>query len=161
LSPFQQGMREAAWILLAATVLGFSYTASFKKGFFRAAADEQVTLHNRPSPNLPIIDLAFARGLFESGAALFVDGRHEFDYQLGHIKGAINIPLKEFERRKSLLASLPKDRTIVTYCDGAECNSSIELAARLYAEGFTDVRIFFGGWNEWNAQRLPTERSEP
>lgn len=161
MSLFQQGIREAAWILLTASVLGFSYTATFKKGLFRDTSKDSVTLLDRTNANLPIIDLATARGLFESGSALFVDGRYEFDYKLGHIKGAINIPLKDFEVLRASLASLPKDKTIVTYCDGAECNSSIELAAKLFTEGFTDVRIFFGGWNEWNAHQLPTEKSEP
>lgn len=142
-------------------ILGISYTATFKKGLFSDEAKQSSTLHHRTNTNLPMIDLAAARGLFESGSALFVDGRHEFDYKLGHIKGAINIPLKDFESRKAALSSLPKDKTIVTYCDGAECNSSIELAAKLFAEGFTDVRIFFGGWNEWNAHHLPTEQSKP
>lgn len=161
MSLFQQGIREAAWILLAATVLGFAYTATFKKGLFSDESKESTTLPHKANANLPLIDLATARSLFESSSALFIDGRHEFDYKLGHIKGAVNLPLKDFEARKAFLASLPKDKTLVTYCDGAECNSSIEVAAKLFAEGFTDVRIFFGGWNEWNAHQLPTEQSEP
>lgn len=161
MSLFQRSIREATWILLAAGVLGFSYTATFKKGLFSNNAKAVETPSGESNAPLPIIDVAAARNLFESGAALFIDARHEFDFKLGHIKGAVNLPLKDFEARKSTLAFFPKNKTIVTYCDGAECNSSIALAAKLFAEGFMDVRIFFGGWNEWNAHQLPTEKSVP
>jgi rhodanese-related sulfurtransferase len=157
LSLFQQGLREAGLILLAASLLGFLYTAAFNKGFFGEPKQYSSATASHPSSNLPLIDLSTAQDLFDNGAALFVDARHEFDYNGGHIKGAINIPLKEFDVRKTALAAYPKDKTVVAYCDGAECNSSIELAAKLFAEGFTDVRIFFGGWKEWTAHQLPTE----
>ena len=97
--------------------------------------------------------------MYQTGSALFVDARHDFDYKLGHIKGALNVPLKEYDGTKSLLASVPKDRLIIAYCDGAECNSSIELSAKLMNDGFKNVRIFFGGWHDWLSARLPTEKS--
>ncbi len=99
-----------------------------------------------------------AWALFQTGMAVFVDARHEFDFKLGHIKGAINIPLKEYDERKSALSGVSVDRDIVVYCDGAECNSSIELSVKLMKDGHRNVRIFFGGWSEWSAANLPTEK---
>lgn len=144
-------------ILLAATALGFVYTAATEKGIF--AASSNATVHAvSTGPNAPLmISSEEAQKFFEESSALFIDARHEFDFKLGHIKGAINIPLKDFDARKETLASLPKDKPVVAYCDGAECNSSIELAAKLHALGFTNVKIFFGGWREWEAHHLPTE----
>lgn len=107
-----------------------------------------------------MIGVQEAQELFQSGTALFVDSRHEFDYKLGHIKGAVNIPLKDFGTRMDVLAKLPRDRTLVTYCDGAECNSSIELASRLHMAGFSGVKIFFEGWNVWKSLNLPTEAAQ-
>lgn len=161
MSTFQQGVREAGLIVLAACVLGFSYTATFKKGIFAEASKKTNAQHSAPGNNLPMIELAEAKTLFEGGSTLFIDARHEFDYRLGHVKGALNIPLKEFDTRKSIVADYQKDKTIIVYCDGAECNSSVELAAKLFVDGFTNVKIFFGGWREWTANQLPTEKSAP
>ena len=99
-----------------------------------------------------------AWALFQTGIAVFVDARHDFDFKLGHIRGAINIPLKEYDERKSALSGASMDRVIVAYCDGAECNSSIELSVKLMRDGHRNVRIFFGGWSEWKAANLPAEK---
>jgi rhodanese-related sulfurtransferase len=154
----RQGSREAAILLLAAAALGFIYTAATEKGMFAP-----------PPPAAPIVVAGIvapamitreqAQTDFESGSALFIDARHEFDYKLGHIKGAINIPLRMYDKKKDLLTSVPKNRLLVVYCDGAECNSSIELSTTLAKEGYTDVKIFFGGWRDWSSANLPIEKS--
>ncbi len=99
-----------------------------------------------------------ARSLFESGSAVFVDARHDFDFNLGHIKGALNVPLKDYDAKISALSGIPKDRMMIAYCDGAECNSSIELSVKLMKDGYTNVRIFFGGWREWVDANLPIDK---
>lgn len=95
---------------------------------------------------------------FMSDSVLFVDARHEFDFKRGHIKNAMNIPVKEFSRNAQLLSRFPKDKLIITYCDGAECNSSIELALEFHTAGYSNVKIFFGGWQEWDQHNAPIER---
>ena len=90
---------------------------------------------------------------------MFVDARHEFDYRLGHIKGAMNIPLKNFDDRRNTPANFKKYSVLIVYCDGVECNSSVELGTRLAAAGFPKVKIFFGGWKEWQSHNQPTEQS--
>jgi rhodanese-related sulfurtransferase len=152
-----QAFRESLCLVITATVLGLLYTGVTGKGMF--ASGEA----SKPSPAAAseyapeYIDFADAYGLFASGEALFVDTRYEYDYELGHIRGAINIPLKEYDEKKSLLSSVAKDRLIVTYCDGQECNSSLDVATKLSSEGYSDVHFFFGGWTEWQANSGPTE----
>jgi 3-mercaptopyruvate sulfurtransferase SseA len=46
---------------------------------------------------------------------------------------------------------------LVAYCDGQECNSSINLALKLDSLGYSNVKIFFGGWREWTNSSQPTE----
>ena len=154
---YRQVVRESAVIFCAAVFLGFSYTFLTERGFFSKpkAKLEPVSLGPPPAS----ISLSEAKLLFESNGALFVDARHFFDFRRGHIKSAINIPLTDFDNRGQMIASLPKDKTIIVYCDAAECNSSIELAAKLYERGFGGVRIFFGGWEDWISNKLPTETS--
>lgn len=153
-APMRIAVREAGILLLASSLLGFAYSFVMNKGFFRAA-------QQAPAPTATVapefISYEEAVQLYNAGTALFVDARHEYDYHLGHIKGAINVPLKDFSLETSPLASVPKEQLIVTYCDGADCNSSIELAQKLSAVGFTNVKMFFGGWNEWKEHHRQIE----
>ncbi len=146
----RQALREAALLVLLSCLIGFSYTAATKRGLFAEKTNAPIT-----TPQL--VELTDAKRLFDGGEALFLDSRHEFDYKLGHIKGAINIPVDKFEQEQSKLSGIEKDNLIVVYCDGAECNSSFEMAGKLYAAGYRNIRVFFGGWQNWQEKNFPIE----
>jgi 3-mercaptopyruvate sulfurtransferase SseA len=59
------------------------------------------------------IRLAELRDALTKGEAVVVDVRGEVEYSLGHIKGALSMPLGLIKERA---ASLPRDKLIVTYC---------------------------------------------
>jgi len=156
---FQTSWRESLSITVCAVILGFSYTFVQEKGLFAGPASAR-TASGQVSAAPQIIEIQEALNLYQSGNAVFVDARHEFDYKLGHIKGAVSLPLAEFAAKSEIVSSLPRNRPIVTYCDGAECSSSVELATLLMESGFTSVKVFFAGWNEWRNQGLPTAVKE-
>jgi rhodanese-related sulfurtransferase len=106
------------------------------------------------------ITLAQAYAMFQHGTAVFVDARYAAEYRLGHIKGAVNLPYKELDKYIEGLKSIPKDTTVVTYCDGGECKLSIDLALKLAEMGYRHVRIFFAGWTEWESANYPIEKSQ-
>jgi len=108
-------------------------------------------------PAVSYITLAEAESLFAQGQAVFVDTRSEEDYRQGHIVGAVNIPFEEFDPRVLEEISLPYDYPIVVYCDGSECQSSTNLAKHLAEKDYADIRVFFGGWQEWEESGLPIE----
>jgi len=148
-----QSIRETLLLIVAAMILGFAYTFVTKQGFF-----SENTAHPRPAPsNLEMISLEKAKDLYESQGAFFVDARHDFEYKMGHIHGAINIALKEIDTHRNQLEGIPKEKMLVVYCDGVECNSSIELALKLMELKFTNVKVFFGGWQEWKANNFPID----
>ncbi|MDO8549960.1 MAG: rhodanese-like domain-containing protein [Ignavibacteria bacterium] len=89
---------------------------------------------------------------------LFIDARGPADYQYAHIKNAINIPFDHFEEYKHLLNNIDKDKTIITYCAGTDCDLSILLGNILFEMGYKRVYIFFGGWNEWLEANHPIEK---
>lgn len=101
------------------------------------------------------IDLERARQFFAGGSAIFLDAREYEDYWAGHIEGAVSVPYTEFQDNSANVEPLDRAACIVTYCDGDECQASIDLAVRLNEMGFTDVWFYFGGWNEWSAAGLP------
>ena len=150
----RQALLEASILIVAAIVLGFAYTLATKQGFFVKTQ----TVQTAATSTIEMISLSAVKELFYSNNALFIDARHEFDYQAGHIRGAVNVALNKFDTHITRLNKNSKDKLLVVYCDGAECNSSIELAVKLMDLGFTNVKVFFGGWQEWISDKLPVEK---
>ncbi len=104
-----------------------------------------------------IISLEEAQILYFARQALFIDARSEALYTEGHIEGALSLPWDEFdERADAVLQSVPKDATLITYCDGEGCSLSKELAIALMAGGYQNVHILVNGWTLWLEARLPT-----
>jgi rhodanese-related sulfurtransferase/DNA-binding transcriptional ArsR family regulator len=87
------------------------------------------------------------------GDVVILDVRPEDEYGLGHLPGALNIPLRQLEQR---LSELPRKREIIAYCRGPYCVLSFEAVADLRARGFK-VRRFEAGFPEWKAAGLPIE----
>jgi ArsR family transcriptional regulator len=87
------------------------------------------------------------------GNVVVLDVRPEDEYGLGHLPGALNIPLRQLEQR---LAELPRKREIVAYCRGPYCVLSFEAVAELRTRGFK-VRRLEEGFPEWKAAGLPIE----
>lgn len=89
----------------------------------------------------------------KAGIVTVLDVRPEDEFALGHLPGAINIPLAEIEKR---LADLDPEQEIVAYCRGPYCVLSYEAVAMLRARGFK-VRRLEDGLPEWRAAGLPVE----
>lgn len=87
------------------------------------------------------------------GSVVLLDVRPEDEYGLGHLPGALNIPLRQLEQR---LSELPREHQIVAYCRGPYCVLSFEAVAALRAQGF-NVRRLEEGFPEWKAAGLPIE----
>ena len=77
-----------------------------------------------------------------------------------HALGSRNVPLSQdgdagdFVERVSKLAAT-KDRTIVVYCAGPECDASETAAKRLDRAGFNNVHDFEGGLEAWKQADMP------
>jgi ArsR family transcriptional regulator len=89
----------------------------------------------------------------QDGLVAVLDVRPEDEFNLGHVPGALNVPLSQLERH---LADLPRDRTIVAYCRGPYCVLSFEAVAALRARG-SSARRLTDGLPEWKAAGLPIE----
>jgi rhodanese-related sulfurtransferase/DNA-binding transcriptional ArsR family regulator len=86
-----------------------------------------------------------------AGAVTILDVRPEDEFALGHLPGAVNIPLRALEAR---LRELDPAKDIVAYCRGPYCVLSYEAVAALRARGFK-VRRLEDGLPEWRAAGLP------
>jgi ArsR family transcriptional regulator len=84
-----------------------------------------------------------------------LDVRPEAEFRLGHVPGALNIPIQELKRQ---IGKLPKAREIVAYCRGPYCIMSFEAVALLRAKGYRIKRLE-DGFPEWKAAGLSVEVS--
>ena len=80
----------------------------------------------------------------------FIDVRSATDFQKSHIPGSINLPLAEFERRRS---EIPQGKSIFVY--GANDYESYQGGVRLFDLGFLGSRAIRGGFTLWQEQKLP------
>lgn len=104
------------------------------------------------------ITLEDARLHFEKGTALFADARPLRAYSSGHIKGAINLDPNEFDAWSGdFFSRIAPDQVIVTYCEGAQCSLSSELAEKLTWMGYENVFYLKDGWGLWKKNQLPVE----
>jgi rhodanese-related sulfurtransferase/DNA-binding transcriptional ArsR family regulator len=86
-----------------------------------------------------------------AGTVTVLDVRPPDEFSLGHLPGAVNIPLRELEAR---LGEFNPAHEIVAYCRGPYCVLSYEAVAALRARGFKARRLE-DGLPEWRAAGLP------
>jgi rhodanese-related sulfurtransferase len=89
------------------------------------------------------------------GSVTVLDVRPEDEFALGHVPGALSIPLGVLKKR---LSELDPSKEIVAYCRGPYCVLSFEAVALLRERGF-NVRRLEDGLPEWRAAGFPVVTS--
>ena len=72
-----------------------------------------------------------------SSQRIIIDVREPFEYQAGHVEGAINLPPSELMSGASKLKDIAKDTELIVYCiTGSRSNASIQILRQM---GFTNL----------------------
>lgn len=141
-----------------------------------------------PTPMVTVVSLSAAevqqikpeelKRLIESNDSniLVVDTQPKGAYDLGHIKGAINFPWAMDIKSPG---NLPKDKTLVLYCDCAHAEDSIvlseqvtnssgfcaadddstDVAKQLMSKfGYGNIKVLEGGWSKWQQLGYPVDK---
>jgi rhodanese-related sulfurtransferase len=90
-----------------------------------------------------------------SAEIIAIDARTQEAYSQGHVPGAIN-PWRKIDL--SSTTAMPRDKVLVTYCDGIHCNASTKAAMRLAALGFW-VKEMLDGLQGWKREGYPVEET--
>ncbi|RWM06407.1 MAG: metalloregulator ArsR/SmtB family transcription factor [Mesorhizobium sp.] len=93
------------------------------------------------------------QSLMRDGLVTLIDVRPPDEFALGHVPGAINVPLGEIN---SWSESADTSREVVAYCRGPWCVMSFEAVAALRSLGHSARRLE-DGMPEWKAAGLPVE----
>ncbi|HJP85030.1 MAG TPA: rhodanese-like domain-containing protein [Gemmatimonadaceae bacterium] len=95
------------------------------------------------------------RRKMDNGGAHVIDVREQSEWAAGHIKGAEYIGRGVLER--DIEQKIPdKNAELILYCGGGF--RSALSADNLQRMGYSNVASMAGGWREWQAKGLPTER---
>jgi len=106
-----------------------------------------------------LISIEEARESFFSQKVVFLDARSPELYQASHIQGARNLPWEAVDKYSdAVMADIPQDALIITYCDGESCSLSKDLALDLFYRGYENVRVLVNGWSLWVEHHLPIDR---
>ena len=105
-----------------------------------------------------LVDRTEIQALMASGTVTVIDALPESYYNQQHLPGALNLVEAEVETRADSI--LPdKSATIVTYCSNKACGNSQAVANRLERLGYTDVRRYAEGIQDWTEAGLAVEGS--
>ncbi len=155
---------QAAGLLLTSLLIGLAFHAVTQGGFLAYPDGMTATQQAHASDFIPRIELDIARQLHEQGVT-FVDARQKRDFDAGHVKGAISIPVDANDAARShAIRELSPGDPIVVYCQSVNCSFADIVAGRLRLDGFFRTSILPGGWVEWTTgirQRAAKPATKP
>jgi rhodanese-related sulfurtransferase len=107
------------------------------------------------------LGLAEFRSAVQNKSAVILDARPAAFFAQGHVPGALNLARDNFAKdyhRLSTVLKPAEDKPLIVYCSGGECHDSRLVANALLSLGFSNVRVFTGGWEAWSAAELPISK---
>jgi len=90
-------------------------------------------------------------------SALFIDPRPRDAFESTHIPGAVNLSLAAFDGAKGIDPRIAQFKAIVVYGQNPGDVAAPVVSKRMMQIGYTDVRAFSGGVDEWRRAALPLE----
>jgi rhodanese-related sulfurtransferase len=90
---------------------------------------------------------------------VLVDALAPMVYAHSHLPGAINLPSSDIDAARVARRIPDPTMEIVVYCSSPDCDDSVVTARRLQELGYTNLRHYAGGKNEWREAGLPLERA--
>ena len=162
----EKSVREIIYLLGLAIVIAFTVNSLSPKGIalqgswnttdgvISARSKTDIVVHD-----IEIQDIFEAKKIYDAGKTVFVDARNFEVYKDGFIKGAISLPVYDYDALiEAFISKYSFDQKIVTYCSGRECDESHKLVTNLKTEGFVDIRVFIDGFPAWEKEGFPIEK---
>lgn len=103
------------------------------------------------SPGLTPAELQAKLGT--AGVPLLVDVRKPFEFRIGHVPGAVNIPVEELEER---LGEVRLGNGVLIYCINGSRTRQAEPI--LYTHGIDNVYHLDGTFYAWIQGKYPIEK---
>ena len=147
-------------------VAGLLLSGCASSGAPEVAAAPATKVLNEPTPHvkgliekfqLQNVDYAYTKAAVGNGTrsgakALLIDARPNPKYLGGTIPSSLNIPDTQIDKFIGQLDKTPKDKEIIVYCGGWDCEKSPIVAGHLKSKGFTNVKLYQAGEPDWAAK---------
>jgi rhodanese-related sulfurtransferase len=152
---FRASLRSAMVLGASAFVAGILLNVFLADGLLSRASSTFADISAPSSDNsrsAPLtINIHDLQNAVDRDDIVLIDARLPHAFKGGHISGSINIPaLSSDSRRHEAMRGVSNSQNIVVYCQNAECPYAGSLYQLLLEDGFTRVRIYEGGWEEWS-----------
>ena len=99
------------------------------------------------------------RKIGDGGNVVLIDALAPMVYAHSHLPGAINLAPNDIDPETISRRIGDRDAEIVVYCTNPACQDSVQTTRRLRELGYTNVRHYAAGKDEWRARGLPLERA--
>lgn len=155
---------EACILIAFGCLVGLSlhYQLVFDAFEGRLTAPQRPVENDTPVQALPMPVLLEEIPELLAAGALLVDARAPELYSAGHLPDAVSLPMVEVDAVfNDFQERVPVERTVIVYCSGFGCPDSFDLGLHLIAAGYRDVRVFEGGFPEWQDSGRPVSGGTP
>ena len=106
--------------------------------------------------NPTTIDRDGVAEVVDAGSAVIVEALPASYYEDAHLPGALHLPHDSDDATIAEVLPVPA-APVVVYCSNLACQNSTILSRRLAQLGYTDVREYEGGKEDWITAGLPVE----
>lgn len=111
-----------------------------------------------PPGQITGVEMGQVFSMIHENRVLLIDCRPPIYYHLGHLDGAISLPLKSYDkviesRKTNIVQALADKKVIVLYCQNVKCPDAYAVAKKLGQLGYP-VSVYKGGWEEWKQAGL-------
>jgi rhodanese-related sulfurtransferase len=142
--------KRIKWINFQYSVLLLVFFLSTPVALGQKSIDE--TLSNYNSGSVPYISVdELKSNLSKDQNIILLDARSREEYNVSHLKNAIWVGYKSFEKHR--VENLDKNEEIIIYCSVGV--RSEQIGEELIALGFTDIKNLYGGIFSWSNKGLP------
>lgn len=112
--------------------------------------EQLIKKHNLEQVGFDYVQKKVGIGFRGDAEAILIDARPAVKYEKGTIPSSLNITDTDFENGYKQIVDLAKDRELIVYCAGYNCEKSPIVAQMLKEKGHKKVKLYSAGEPEWS-----------
>ena len=110
---------------------------------------ELIKKHNLEQVGFDYVSKKVGIGFRGDAQAILIDARPSLKYDKGTIPSSLNITDSNFENDYKQISNISKDKEIIVFCAGYNCEKSPIVAQMLKKNGHKNVKVYSAGEPEW------------
>lgn len=112
--------------------------------------EQLIKKHNLEQVGFDYVQKKVGIGFRGDAEAILIDARPAVKYEKGTIPSSLNITDTDFENGYKQIVDLAKDKELIVYCAGYNCEKSPIVAQMLKEKGHKKVKLYSAGEPEWS-----------